>query len=141
MKQFDKWNEVKKRTDNVQMYFRVKPREIFWLKIGQNIGHEEFGKGKEFVRPVIVIRQLTSDLFIGVPTTTSKKEDNDYFHNINYLNHKKDRVHSVAMLLQFKTFSKKRLLSKMGIVNQNEFNVIVEKINNPDPRVRSMNLI
>ena len=128
MKQFDKWNEVKKRTDNVQMHFRVKPREIFWLKIGQNIGHEEFGKGKEFVRPVIVIRQLTNDLFIGVPTTTSKKEDNDYFHNINYLNHKKDRVHSVAMLLQFKTFSKKRLLSKMGIVNQNEFNVIVEKL-------------
>jgi mRNA interferase MazF len=128
MKQFDRWNEVKKRTDKVQMHFRVKPREIFWLKIGQNIGHEEFGKGKEFVRPVIVIRQLTSDLFIGVPTTTSKKEDNDYFHNINYLNHKKDKVHSVAMLLQFKTYSKKRLLSKMGTVNKNEFDEIVEKL-------------
>ena len=128
MKQFDKWNEVKKRTDKVQMHFKIKPREIFWVKIGQNIGHEEFGKGKEFVRPVIMIRQLTSDLFIGVPTTTSKKENNDYFHNINYLNHKKDKVHSVAMLLQFRTYSKKRLLSKMGTVNKNEFDEIVEKL-------------
>ncbi len=128
MKQFDKWNEVKKETDKTQMHFRIKPREIFWVKIGQNIGHEEYGKGKDFVRPVIMIRQLTSDLFVGVPTTTTKKDNNDYFHNINYLNHKKDEVHSVAMLLQFKTFSKKRLLSKMGIVDKNEFKNIVEKL-------------
>ena len=128
MKQFDKWNEVKKRTDEIERRLKISPRDIYWLKIGQNIGHEEFGKGKEFLRPVIVIRQLTSDLFVGVPTTTSKKDSNDYFHNINYLNHKKDEVHSVAMLLQFRTYSKKRLLSKMGTVNKNEFDVIVEKL-------------
>ncbi len=128
MKQFDKWNEVKKSTDSVTFHYKIKPREVFWFKIGQNIGHEEFGKGKEFVRPVIVIRQLTSDLFVGVPTTTSKKQDNDYFHNINYLNKKKEEVHSVAMLLQMKTFSKKRLLSKMGTISKDEFDVIVEKL-------------
>ncbi len=128
MKQFDKWNEVKKRTDEIKRNLKLRPRDIFWLKIGQNIGHEEFGKGKEFLRPVVVIRQLTSDLFVGVPTTTTKKESNDYFHNINYINHKKEVVHSVAMLLQFKTYSKKRLLSKMGTVNKNEFDVIVEKL-------------
>ena len=128
MKQFDKWNEVKKRTDEIERNLKLKPRDIFWLKIGQNIGHEEFGKGKEFLRPVIVIRQLTSDLFVGVPTTTTKKDSNDYFHNINYINHKKEAVQSVAMLLQFKTYSKKRLLSKMGTVNKNEFHVIVEKL-------------
>ncbi len=127
-RQFDKWNEVKKKTDKVKMHFKIKPREIFWVKIGQNIGHEEFGKGKDFVRPVLMIRQLTGDLFIGIPTTTSKKEDNDYFHNINYLNRKKEMIHSVAMLLQFRVYSKKRLLSKIGVVNQNEFNVIVEKL-------------
>ena len=128
MKQFDKWNEVKKRTDEIKRNLKLKPRDIFWLKIGQNIGHEEFGKGKEFLRPVVVIRQLTSDLFVGVPTTTTKKESNDYFHNINYINHKKEAVHSVAMLLQFKTYSKRRLLSKMGTVNKDEFDVIVEKL-------------
>lgn len=128
MKQFDKWNEVKKATDKAQMHLTIKPREVFWLKVGQNIGHEEFGKGNDFVRPVLIIRQLTSDLFIGVPTTTSKKDDNDYFHAIHYMNHKKEDIQSTAMLLQFKTFSKKRLLSKMGTVNKNEFDVIVEKL-------------
>lgn len=128
MKQFYKWNEVKKSTDSVTFNFKIKPREVFWFKIGQNIGHEEFGKGKEFVRPVIIIRQLTSDLFVGVPTTTSKKQDNTYFHNIHYLNKKKEEVYSVAMLLQMKTFSKKRLLSKMGTISKDDFDVIVEKL-------------
>ncbi len=128
MKQFDEWNKVKKCTDKIERNLKLKPRDIFWLKIGQNIGHEEYGKGKDFVRPVIIVRQLTSDLFVGVPTTTTRKESNDYFHNINYLNHKKDEVHSVAMLLQFKTYSKKRLLSKMGTLNKNEFDKIVEKL-------------
>jgi len=43
MKQFDKWNEVKKRTDKIERNLKLRPRDIFWLKIGQNIGHEEYG--------------------------------------------------------------------------------------------------
>lgn len=128
IKRFDQWNEVKKRTNIIERRLKLKPRDIFWLKIGQNIGNEEYGKGKDFVRPVVIIRQLTSDLFVGVPTTSTKKQDNDYFHTIRYMNHKKEDIQSTAMLLQFKTFSKKRLLSKMGTVNKNEFDVIVEKL-------------
>ena len=125
---YDEWNSVKKKTEKINRKLGIKPREIFWLKIGKNIGHEEYGKGREFVRPVIIIRQLTADLFIGVPTTTTKKENNDYFHNIHYENRKKVKIHSVAMLLQFRTLSKKRLLSKIGTVQKDEFNVIVEKL-------------
>ena len=87
-----------------------------------------YGKGEEFVRPVIVVRQLTSDLFVGIPTSSTKKENNDYFHNISYVNRKKISVHSIVMLLQFKTYSKKRLLSKIGTVNKNEFDEIVKKL-------------
>ena len=125
---YDEWNSVKKKTEKINRKLGIKPREIFWLKIGKNIGHEEYGKGREFVRPVIIIRQLTADLFIGVPTTTTKKENNDYFHNIHYENRKKVKIHSVAMLLQFRTLSKKRLLSKIGTVQKDEFNAIVEKL-------------
>ena len=125
---YDEWNSVKKKTEKINRKLGIKPREIFWLKIGKNIGHEEYGKGREFVRPVIIIRQLTADLFIGIPTTTTKKENNDYFHNIHYVNRKKVKIHSVAMLLQFRTLSKKRLLSKIGTVQKDEFNMIVEKL-------------
>jgi len=128
MSEFDRWNEVKKVTQNKDRRLTIKPREIFWLKIGQNIGSEEFGKGKDFLRPVIIIRQLTSDLFIGIPTTTTIKENNDYFHRINYTNKNNETINSSAMLLQFKTFSKKRLLHKIGKVNVDEFEIIVNKL-------------
>ena len=128
MEKFDKWNEVKKHTQKKDFNFTLKPREIFWVKIGQNIGSEEFGKGKDFLRPVIVIRQLTSGLFIGVPTTTTLKEDNDYFHKINYTDNSNKDIKGSAMLLQLKTFSKKRLLSKVGKINQIEFEAIKEKL-------------
>jgi len=128
MHELDRWNEVKKITTLKDRRLTIKPREIFWLKIGQNIGSEEFGKGKDFLRPVIIIRQLTSDLFIGIPTTTTKKENNNYFHNINYTNKSNEIIDSSAMLLQFKTFSKKRLLHKIGKVKTEEFEIIVRKL-------------
>ena len=128
MEKFDEWNEVKKQTSKKKRTVYIKPREIFWVKIGQNIGDEEFGKGKDFLRPVIVVRQLTSDLFVGVPTTTTLKDDNDYFHKIAYTDISKKSIISTAMILQFKVFSKKRLLSKLGMVNKNDFEALKDKL-------------
>jgi mRNA interferase MazF len=86
-------------------------------------------KGKDFLRPVVVVRQLTSDLFIGVPTTTSEKDDNDYFHNISYVDkNTKDQIQSAVMLLQMKVFSKKRLLNKLGVVSKDQFEDIIKKL-------------
>lgn len=61
MKRFDKWNEVKKETDVNRFRVGIKPREIFWVKIGVNVGDEEYGKGEEFVRPVILVRQRKAE--------------------------------------------------------------------------------
>ncbi len=128
MKEFDKWNEVKKETDTNRFRVGIKPREIFWVKIGVNVGDEEYGKGREFVRPVIVIRQLTKDLFVGVPTTTAQKENNDYFQNIFYTDKQGREISSFAMILQQRVFSKKRVLYKIGTVKKEEFTLIVEKL-------------
>jgi mRNA interferase MazF len=126
---FDKWNEVKKQIHQVSFNLGIKPREIYWTKIGLNIGNEEYGKGKDFVRPVIIVRQLTHDLFIGIPTTTSTKDDNDYFHKITYTEKMTNTIiESSAMILQQKVFSKKRLLSKIGTVKKEDFEKIVTKL-------------
>ena len=126
MQQYDKWNEVKKVVSKNNRQLGIKPREIFWAKIGQNIGSEEYGKGKNFARPVVIIRKLTSDLFLGVPTTTNTK-NNDYFHKFEY-NSKQDGVIEVsAMILQLKVFSTKRLMNKIGMINKDDFIKIVEK--------------
>lgn len=125
---FDRWNEIKKETQKKDFILTIKKREIYWAKIGLNIGNEQYGKGKDFVRPIIIIRQLTSDLFIGVPTTTSIKDDSDYFHEITYKDDLKRDISSSAMILQQKVFSKKRLLNKIGKIDFENFEKIKEKL-------------
>ena len=126
MKEYDEWNEVKKNTQQKKRKLGMKSREIFWVKIGHNIGSEEYGKGKDFARPVIIVRRLTSDLFIGIPITTTIK-NNDYFHSFTYNNKSRGQVENSAMILQVKTFSIKRVLSKIGTVDKESFDEILEK--------------
>ena len=76
----------------------------------------------------MIIRQLTKDLFIGVPTTTAEKENNDYFQSIRYTNKNGKDINSFAMILQQRVFSKKRLLYKIGMIKKEEFKIIVEKL-------------
>jgi mRNA-degrading endonuclease toxin of MazEF toxin-antitoxin module len=123
---YNKWNEIKKETSKSRRRLGIKPREVFWAKIGYNIGSEEYGKDDNFARPVIVIRQLTQDLFVGVPLTSTIKH-NDYFHCFEYINKQNGLVKNSAMILQLRTFSIKRLMNKVGTVNKNDFNKIVEK--------------
>ncbi len=126
---FDEWNEVKQKTHNTFRQVGFKPRDIFWLRAGQNIGSEEYGKGNEFQRPVLIIKKLTNNLFVGIPLTSKLKEDSNYFHKISYEN-KKKHIENSAMVLQLKTFDKKRLMGKIGVLNQSQFKIILEKITN-----------
>jgi len=128
MEEFDKWNEIKKETQKINTKVTIKPREIWWVKIGYNVGSEEYGKDKYFTRPVIVVKQLSSDLFVGIPTTTAIKQDCDYYHNIKYIDRKKKSINSYAMINQLRTFSKKRVGSKIGIINKNDFEKIQQKM-------------
>lgn len=126
MQEYDRWNEVKKETIQKERKLGIKPREIFWVKIGQNIGDEEYGKGDLFSRPVIVVRQLTGDLFLGIPLTSTIK-NNDYFHSFEFST-KKGVVQNSAMILQLRAFSKKRITDKIGKINTEEFKIIQEKL-------------
>jgi len=126
MKEYDKWNEVKKKTQDNQRKLGIKPRDIFWAKIGQNIGSEEYGKNDNFARPVIIIRKLTHDLFIGIPLTSTLK-DNDYFHSFEYDNKSNGLTKNSAMILQVRTFSIKRLMNKTGVISKEDFEVVIEK--------------
>jgi mRNA interferase MazF len=119
MQNYDKWNKIKKKTATNKLKVGIKPREIWWVKIGHNIGSEEYGKSEIFSRPVIVVRRLTSDLFIGIPTSTTLK-DNDYFLPFEYTT-KNETIKASAMLLQIRSFSIKRLTSKIGFIDKSKF--------------------
>lgn len=129
-KVYNEWNEIKKDVNKNKRKLGIKSREIFWAKMGQNIGYEQNGKGKNFARPVIIIRKLTSDLFVGVPTSTVKRDSNDYFHQFSYEDKEKNKLKVTALILQLKVFSTKRLMNKIGMITKEDFQIIVQKSKN-----------
>jgi len=116
MKQYDEWNEVKKQINNRKKIVNFKEREIFWVRIGHNVGFEQDGKGKEFSRPVLVLRKLNRNIFFGIPLSTQIKEGS-FFYNFSFLESKM----SCALLMQGKVFDTKRLNKKIGMINKDDF--------------------
>ena len=77
---------------------------------------------------MLIIRKLTSQIFIGIPLTSTVKDDG-YFHSFHYET-KKGTVKSTAMILQLKTFDKKRLMTRIGMLNKKDFEQILQKTKN-----------
>jgi mRNA interferase MazF len=119
---YDNWNQIKKETSKENILVGFKTRDIFNVKIGHNIGYEQNGKGKDFVRPVVVYKKLTKDMFIGIPLTTTIREGN-FFYSFEFIPNKR----SVAILSQAKLFSSKRLLNKIGVIKITDFEELKEK--------------
>lgn len=117
MDNFDNWNKIKKEVEKKSLIFTFKVREIYWLNIGQNIGFEVYGKGEEFLRPVLVFRKFSKDSFLGIPLTSKIKED--MFH-YNFIPIGKKKNNS-AILSQIKLFSAKRIHDKMGKIGSEDF--------------------
>ena len=116
MKQFNKWNKVKQETELIDKRVYFKERDIFWTRLGKNIGYEQNGKGDEFQRPVLIIKKYSNDMFLGIPLSTTLREGSFYFQ-FNFLDDKR----STALLVQQKLYSNKRLMKKIGMINKNDF--------------------
>lgn len=119
MKEFDKWNEVKKETEKDNVSFGFKNRDIFYIKMGQNIGYEQNGKGDSFVRPIVVLKGFNQNMFFGIPLSSQIKEGKFYFQ-FEFM--KGDHLSTnIALLSQMRLFSSKRLLNKIGVMDKNSF--------------------
>jgi mRNA-degrading endonuclease toxin of MazEF toxin-antitoxin module len=123
MKKFDVWNKIKKRIDAKAITAHFREREIYWANIGENIGFEQNGKGVDFVRPLLVFRKYSNNLFLGIPLTTTLREGS-FFFNFRFLENKD----SCALLVQAKTFDVKRLDRKIGTIKQSDFQLLELKM-------------
>ncbi|MEK7658251.1 MAG: type II toxin-antitoxin system PemK/MazF family toxin [Patescibacteria group bacterium] len=121
---FNSWNIKKQeihfsdRTEDI--YF--KEGQIWWCSVGQNVGSESFGKGEYFMRPILIIKKLSSDLCIALPLT-SKKKTGTWFEEITFAGEK-----ICVLLYQIRTFNKKRFQRKMGELDQKYFMRVKEKL-------------
>lgn len=124
MKDFDKWNDVKKRVnarDGMEIYFHE--GDVVWSSMGLNIGYEEDGKGVEYKRPVLIIKKFNKNLFWGL-SLTSKAKSNKYYIPIKV----KEGKESYVIISQIKLFDKKRILQKIRNISKAELNFIKSEI-------------
>ena len=118
---FDRWNSIKKATDaadeDARLFYRE--GEIWWVRLGKNIGYELDGKSREFTRPVIVIKKYNQYSFLALPLTTAQKS-NPYRLPIGIVGGKQ----AFATLSQLRNIDSKRLVMKITHVEQVVLDVI-----------------
>lgn len=117
-KELDSWNLLKKVIDNSSSLPTFKTREVWWCRIGLNIGHEENGKGSSYSRPVLILKKFNKHIFWGLPLSTKVKMK-CYYHQILF-NEKQQSI----MLSQIRIFGSERLTSKMGKLSFDQFQTI-----------------
>lgn len=115
---FRMWNIMKEdihnSEDNIPNYFHE--RDIWWCRLGVNIGFEQDGKGKHSSRPVLIIKKFTRHVAWIIPLTT-KKKDNSYYISCKGTNGK---IYTV-IISQLRLISTKRLTDKIGAIDCIDF--------------------
>jgi len=120
---FDIWNDKKQSIDKKNKWIHCNERDVLFLNVGKNIGNEQYGKGEEFLRPVLVYKKFNSRTFLGIPLSL-KQKDGSYYFSFNYT---KDII-STANFSQMKTFDVKRAKYRSGTMNENDFIILSEKL-------------
>jgi len=121
-KKLDLWNHKKKETISKKKVAYFKERDIFWMRMGENIGTEQSGKGELFMRPVIIIKKFNKHCFWAVPLTTNLK-DGKYYSKV-LINNQEQR----AIISQMRLFDVYRLERKIGFISKKDFNDIKKAI-------------
>lgn len=118
-KDFDDWNEQKKKAhERTDMPFCHK-RELWWCALGVNVGSEQDGSGNEYRRPVLILKSMSKQTFLAIPLTTATKE-HPLRPSIGLVENKEAR----ALLSQMRVIDTKRLVRKIGYLEQGVFDRI-----------------
>lgn len=121
-KDFDKWNNIKKKLENKNKKFFFKEGEIWWMSVGVNIANESCGKGETFRRPVLILRKLSGNSFIGIPLS-SKDKVGTWFCDITINDQKR-----TILLYQIRMFSTNRFESRLATLDENDFKKVKKQL-------------
>ncbi len=130
-KRFDLWNiEKQKLCDVGKLDYLIRQREIWYLKMGQNIGYEENGK-YGFRRPVLVVKKV-GNMYFTVALTSQGKTDNLFYYKLqNAYFDKKHNYYlgeSYVILSQARVLDTRRFINRIGKVDRVEFAEITKRL-------------
>jgi len=116
MKKFLDWIKLKSKLHDKQHRAPyVSEGDIWWISVGENVGSEVNGKSEKFSRPAIILKKLAHGFYFVIPTSTKVREGTWY---VAY-QHKGKR--SVACLHQARAIDQRRLWSKLGTLDDEDF--------------------
>ena len=120
---YDIWNEIKKALSRENKMLHFNQKEIFMTYVGKNIGFEQNGdKNQNFLRPMLVYKKFSKNLFLGIPLTTTQR-DGKFYHSFIF----KDNKISTALLSQIKLVDSKRCKYRMGQIKDEDFKKLILK--------------
>ncbi|OGG79302.1 hypothetical protein A3A39_01895 [Candidatus Kaiserbacteria bacterium RIFCSPLOWO2_01_FULL_54_13] len=117
-KEFDRWNEIKKHT-NAEEPRLYTVREIWWCRLGVNVGTEQDGRGESFLRPVVILRGFGPDACLVAPLTTSERE-HPLRVSVGVVGDQPAR----ANLSQLRVVDTRRLVEKIGFLDKKVFSTL-----------------
>jgi len=112
---FDIWSQQKQTIDKCQRNTDFSDGEIWWASLGQNIASEVYGKGEDFLRPVLILRKVFNDACIVIPLTSKTKAGSYYFR---FYFRNRDQY---ALMHQIRYLDARRLHHKYGDMKLADF--------------------
>jgi len=118
IKDFDSWNQVKKRIQGETRHIAMRKGEIRWTSCGINLGSEIDGKGVSFTRPALILHVVGSELALTIPLSSKRKDIAGYIAF-----EWKGKTMSLC-IHQMRIMSQKRILDRIGRVSENRLDEI-----------------
>lgn len=122
---FENWNKLKQNINEKSLknvYF--KEWDIWWSSLWQNIKSEANWKWEFFMRPILVIKKLSSDSCISIPLSTKIKEWTWYYsYDLHWQKY-------TALLYQIKMVHKNRFQRKIWELDEKDFWEIKKRLKN-----------
>lgn len=117
---YNKWNEQKKLLEATWKEIFAHEREIWLVKLWQNIWHEQHWK-ENYLRPVLIFKKMRW-VYLIIPLTTKWKNDLTLFQiQLHTFVRKKP---SFLVLNQCRVLDSKRFVKKMWWISKDEFQEI-----------------
>ena len=122
-KDFSRWHAKKSNLHQRGGTALFHEREVWWCSLGENIGYEQDGNGKDSARPVVIVKKHNLELCLVVPLTAKLKKGKYYFP-VDLVEGEK----SAAILSQIRLIDRKRLLYKIETLPKKVFTGLVEML-------------
>ncbi len=118
-KDFDAWNAIKKRVES-KVRTPVQAGEVFWCRLGLNIGVEQDGKEPDYIRPVLILKIFSREMVLIAPLTSRAKKG-DWYYRLSHFGET-----SSIILNQIRPLDTKRLLKSIGQLSRAEVQKILK---------------